>query len=50
MKRAICLLLLCIGFMTTAKHASAAQQQPLTEEEAFQLGVDAYIPLGSTSS
>ena len=43
MKRAICLLLLCIGFMTTAKHASAAQQQPLTEEEAFQLGVDAYI-------
>jgi hypothetical protein len=43
MKRAICLLLICIGFMTTAKHASAAQQQPLTEEEAFQLGVDAYI-------
>jgi DNA sulfur modification protein DndE len=36
-------LLICIGFMTAAKHGSAAQQQPLTEEEAFQLGVDAYI-------
>src|ERR1700716_3870372 len=41
MRRAICLLLICIGFMTAAN--SAAQQQPLTEEEAFQLGVDAYI-------
>ena len=40
MKRAICLLLVCFGFMTAAKHGSA-QQQPLTEEEAFQLGVDA---------
>jgi DNA sulfur modification protein DndE len=29
--------------MTAANHSSAAQQQPLTEEEAFQLGVDAYI-------
>jgi hypothetical protein len=29
--------------MTAANHGSAAQQQPLTEEEAFQLGVDAYI-------
>jgi DNA sulfur modification protein DndE len=36
-------LLICIGFMTVSKHGSAAQQQPLTEEEAFQLGVDAYI-------
>jgi DNA sulfur modification protein DndE len=43
MKRAIYLLLICIGFMTAAKHGSAAQQQPLTEEEAFQVGVDAYI-------
>jgi DNA sulfur modification protein DndE len=43
MKRAICLLLICIGFMTAAKHGSAAQQQPLTEEEAFQVGIDAYI-------
>lgn len=43
MKRAICLLLICIGFLTAANHGSAAQQQPLTEEEAFQLGVDAYI-------
>lgn len=43
MRRAICLLLICIGFITAAKHGSAAQQQPLTEEEAFKLGVDAYI-------
>src|ERR1700693_599277 len=42
MKRAICLLLICIGFITASKLGSAAQQ-PLTEEEAFQLGVDAYI-------
>ena len=43
MKRAICLLLICSGFLTAAIYGSAAQQQPLTEEEAFQLGVDAYI-------
>ena len=44
MRRAKCLLLICIGFMTTtAMHRSAAQQQPLTQEQAFQLGVDAYI-------
>jgi len=43
MRRAVSLLLICIGFMTAAKHQSAAQQQPLTEEEAFQLGVEAYI-------
>ena len=43
MKRAIYLLLICIGFMTAVRHGSAAQQQPLTEEEAFQVGVDAYI-------
>jgi DNA sulfur modification protein DndE len=41
MKRAICLLLICIGFLTAA--TAAIQQQPLTEEEAFQLGVEAYI-------
>jgi DNA sulfur modification protein DndE len=41
MKRAICLLLICIGFLTAAN--AAIEQQPLTEEEAFQLGVDAYI-------
>jgi len=29
--------------MTTSTHGSAAQQEPLTEEEAFRLGVDAYI-------
>jgi hypothetical protein len=29
--------------MTASMDGSAAQQQPLTEEEAFQLGVDAYI-------
>jgi hypothetical protein len=43
MKRAIYLSLICICCMTAAKQGSAAQQQPLTEEEAFQLGVDAYI-------
>jgi hypothetical protein len=43
MRRGICLLLICIGFMTAPQHGSAAQQQPLTEEEALQLGVDAYI-------
>jgi hypothetical protein len=43
MRRAIWLLLICIGVMTSGQHVSAAQQQPLTEEEAFQLGVDAYI-------
>lgn len=44
MKRAACfLLLLCIGFMTPVVSGSAAQQQPLTKEEAFQLGVEAYI-------
>jgi hypothetical protein len=37
------LLLICIGFMTAARPESAAQQQPLTEEEAFQLGVEAYL-------
>jgi hypothetical protein len=42
MRRALSLLLLCIGFMT-ANHGSAAQHQPLTEEEAFQLGIEAYI-------
>jgi hypothetical protein len=42
MKRSSFLLLLCLGFMI-ANHGSAAQQQPLTEEEAFQLGIDAYI-------
>ena len=29
--------------MTASIHGSGAQQQPLTEEKAFQLGVDAYI-------
>jgi hypothetical protein len=29
--------------MTASIHGSAAQQEPLTEEEAFQRGVDAYI-------
>jgi hypothetical protein len=43
MRRAIGLLVICIGFMIAAKHGFAAPQQPLTEEEAFQLGVDAYI-------
>jgi len=42
MRRAICLLLICVGFATVPEHGSA-QQQPLTEQEAFQLGVDAYI-------
>ena len=43
MKRAISLLLICIGFVAAARHGSAAQQQTLTEKEAFQLGVNAYI-------
>jgi hypothetical protein len=43
MNRAICFLLICVGFITAARHESAAQQQPLTEEEAFQLGVESYI-------
>ena len=42
-KRALCLLLICLAFMTAAEQGSAAQPQPLTEEEAFRLGVDAYI-------
>jgi hypothetical protein len=29
--------------MTASIHGSAAQQEPLTEEDAFQRGVDAYI-------
>ncbi len=37
------LLLICLGFMAASNRRTAAQQQPLTEEEAFQLGVDAYI-------
>ena len=37
------MLLICIGFMTAARPESTAQQQPLTEEKAFQLGVEAYI-------
>ena len=41
MKRAISFLLICFGFLTAVN--AAAQQQPLTEQEAFQLGVDAYI-------
>ena len=38
-------ILLTVGLVTVAGGASIAQagQQPLTEEEAFQLGVDAYI-------
>ena len=43
MRRTICLLLVFIGFMAGCKHGSAVQQQPLSENEAFQLGVDAYI-------
>jgi hypothetical protein len=43
MKRVLCLLLICIGFMTAPEYGSAAQQQPLTEDQAFQLGVDAYV-------
>src|SRR3981189_1942507 len=43
MKRALWLLVICIGFMAAPEHGFAAEQQPLTEEEAFQLGVDAYI-------
>ncbi len=39
----MCLLVIC-SFMAACKHGSAVQdQQPLTEQEAFQLGVDAYI-------
>ncbi len=43
MKRVIRLLVICIGFMTAPQHGFAAQEQPLTEEEALQVGVDAYI-------
>jgi hypothetical protein len=43
MRRAACLLLIFIGSLIVAKNAPANQQRHLTEEEAFQLGVDAYI-------
>src|SRR5229473_498848 len=46
MKGSILSALALIGTITSShvqNSASAAQQQPLTEEEAFQLGVDAYI-------
>ena len=43
MRRAICILLICSAFITAAIHRATAQQQPLTEAEAFQLGVDAYV-------
>jgi len=43
MRRALFLVLICIGFITAARQAPAAQPQALTEEEAYQLAVDAYI-------
>src|SRR3981081_1854666 len=46
MKGSILSALALIGTITWShvqNPASAAQQQPLTEEEAFQLGVDAYV-------
>ena len=43
MKQLICLSLICIVFMIAAKNGSAVRQQSLSEEEAFQLGVDAYV-------
>jgi DNA sulfur modification protein DndE len=43
MRQALFALLICIGFITAPNYAYPAQPQPLTEEEAFQLGVDAYI-------
>ena len=43
MKQLICLLSICIVFMIAAKNGSAVRQQSLSEEEAFQLGVDAYV-------
>ncbi len=42
MTRALWFLLACMDLFAVAEHDAAAQQ-PLTEEEAFQLGVDAYV-------
>ena len=41
MRRAICTLLICNGFISIAKPGLA--QSPLTEDDAFKLGVDAYV-------
>jgi hypothetical protein len=41
MKRAIRTLLICVGFMGVATPGLA--QSPLTEDEAFQFGVEAYV-------
>ena len=43
MKQLICFWLICIVFMIAAKNGSAVRPQSLSEEEAFQLGVDAYV-------
>jgi hypothetical protein len=43
MRFAIFFCLLCAGLITTVEHCWAVEQQPLTEEEAFHLGVDAYV-------
>ena len=40
----MCLLVICSFLMAACKNGSSVQEQePLTEQEAFQLGVDAYI-------
>jgi DNA sulfur modification protein DndE len=43
MRRVLCLLLAGVGFIAAANNGAAADQKPLTEDEVFQLGVDAYI-------
>jgi hypothetical protein len=43
MRRVLCLLLAGVGFIAAANDGAAADQKPLTEDEVFQLGVDAYI-------
>jgi hypothetical protein len=44
MRLAIWAFVICTCFMAACKHGSSVpEQQPLTEQEAFQLGVDAYV-------